>query len=70
MIQGETLATGAPGYMNDFYVREFWRFVEVQEQVATSLFELGAFPLFELRPHKTIEDNGQEPKRPVSKAWK
>jgi arylsulfatase len=34
MIQGETLATGAPGYMNDFYAREFWRFVEVQEQVA------------------------------------
>jgi len=34
MIQGETLATGAPGYMNDFYVREFWRFVEVQERVA------------------------------------
>ena len=34
MIQGETIAAGAGGYMNDFYVREFWRFVEVQEQVA------------------------------------
>jgi arylsulfatase len=34
MIQGETLATGSPAYMNDFYVREFWRFVEVQEKVA------------------------------------
>ena len=28
------IAAGAGGYMNDFYAREFWRFVEVQEQVA------------------------------------
>jgi arylsulfatase len=34
MIQGETIAAGASGYMNDFFAREFWRFVEVQEQVA------------------------------------
>lgn len=33
-IHGETLLTGAPGYMNDFMAREFWRFVVVQQTVA------------------------------------
>jgi arylsulfatase len=33
-IRGETLNDLAGGYMNDFYAREFWRFVEVQQQVA------------------------------------
>ncbi|MGG5817289.1 arylsulfatase [Falsiroseomonas sp. HW251] len=32
-IRGETLNTGAGGYVNDFYAREFWRFVEVQNYV-------------------------------------
>ena len=31
---GETILTGSPGYMNDFYAREFWRFVLVQHKVA------------------------------------
>ena len=34
MLRGETLNTGSPGYVNDFYAREFWRFVVVQETVA------------------------------------
>jgi len=34
MIAGETPLTGAFGYGNDFYAREFWRFVLVQQQVA------------------------------------
>jgi arylsulfatase A-like enzyme len=33
-INGETLLTGAPGYMMDFFAREFWRFVMVQDYVA------------------------------------
>jgi arylsulfatase len=33
-LQGETIATGGFGYINGFYAREFWRFVEVQEAVA------------------------------------
>ena len=33
-IHGETLLNGAPGYMNDFMAREFWRFVVVQQTVA------------------------------------
>jgi arylsulfatase len=33
-ISGETLLTGAPGYMNEFFAREFWRFVLVQQRVA------------------------------------
>jgi len=34
MVNGETAATGAFGYGNDFFAREFWRFVLVQEKVA------------------------------------
>jgi len=33
-LNGETPLTGAFGYGNDFYAREFWRFVLVQEKVA------------------------------------
>jgi arylsulfatase len=33
-LQGQTLANGGMGYINDFFAREFWRFVLVQEQVA------------------------------------
>lgn len=33
-IRGETLNDMGGGYMNDFYAREFWRFVVVQQQVA------------------------------------
>ena len=33
MIRGETFNTGAGGYINGFYAREFWRFVMVQEYV-------------------------------------
>ncbi len=34
MVNGETAANGAFGYGNDFFAREFWRFVLVQEKVA------------------------------------
>ena len=34
MISGESALTGAFGYGNDFFAREFWRFVEVQQKVA------------------------------------
>ncbi|HVV99610.1 MAG TPA: arylsulfatase [Planctomycetaceae bacterium] len=34
MISGESALTGAFGYGNEFYAREFWRFVMVQEKVA------------------------------------
>jgi arylsulfatase A-like enzyme len=33
-IRGETLNNLGGGYMNDFYAREFWRFVLVQQTVA------------------------------------
>ncbi len=32
-IRGESLNSMGGGYMNDFYAREFWRFVLVQQQV-------------------------------------
>ena len=34
MIRGETPHTGAFGYGNEFYARDFWRFVNVQNEVA------------------------------------
>jgi arylsulfatase len=34
MMAGETALTGAWGYGNDFFAREFWRFVLVQHKVA------------------------------------
>ena len=34
MIAGESALNGAFGYGNDFYAREFWRFVFVQQRVA------------------------------------
>jgi arylsulfatase len=34
MISGESALTGAFGYGNDFFAREFWRFVLVQQKVA------------------------------------
>lgn len=34
MISGESALTGAFGYGNEFFAREFWRFVEVQGKVA------------------------------------
>ena len=33
-IRGESLNNLGGGYMNDFYAREFWRFVVVQQKVA------------------------------------
>jgi hypothetical protein len=34
-IGGQTLNDLGGGYMNDFYAREFWRFVMVQEYVGS-----------------------------------
>ncbi|XHR26848.1 MAG: arylsulfatase [Chthoniobacteraceae bacterium] len=33
LTRGETMNNGAGGYMNEFYAREFWRFVMVQKYV-------------------------------------
>jgi hypothetical protein len=33
-VRGETLNNLGGGYMNEFYAREFWRFVLVQQKVA------------------------------------
>jgi arylsulfatase len=33
LTRGETTNNGAGGYMNDFYARQFWRFVMVQDYV-------------------------------------
>ncbi len=35
MLLGETTATGAWGYGNEFFAREAWRFVAVQQAAAT-----------------------------------
>ncbi|MBR0884598.1 arylsulfatase A-like enzyme [Bradyrhizobium japonicum] len=33
IMRGESLNTGSPGYFNEFFAREFWRFVLVQQYV-------------------------------------
>ncbi len=33
-VRGETLNNMGGGYVNEFYAREFWRFVQVQQKVA------------------------------------
>jgi hypothetical protein len=33
-IRGESLNESGAGYMNAFFAREFWRFVQVQQKVA------------------------------------
>ncbi|NIX77339.1 arylsulfatase [Microvirga sp. c23x22] len=33
ILRGQSTNTGAPAYMNDFFAREFWRFVMVQQYV-------------------------------------
>ena len=35
-IGGQSLNDLGGGYMNDFFAREFWRFVMVQQQVGNS----------------------------------
>jgi len=44
MIRAETLNNGAGGYVNDFYAREFWRFVEVQRYVGELAATAVEFP--------------------------
>jgi hypothetical protein len=43
-IRGETLNNMGGGYMNDFYAREFWRFVQVQQRVAEMAQSFAEFP--------------------------
>jgi arylsulfatase len=42
--RGETPNTGAFGYGNDFYAREFWRFVMVQQYVEKLALTAAAYP--------------------------
>jgi arylsulfatase len=43
-LRGETTNNGAFGYGNDFYAREFWRFVNVQQTVAKLVQTAVDFP--------------------------
>jgi arylsulfatase A-like enzyme len=43
-LRGESLNNSGGGYMNDFYAREFWRFVLVQQQVAALASTAVEFP--------------------------
>jgi arylsulfatase len=43
-IRGESMNDLGGGYMNDFYGREFWRFVSVQQTVADLAKTAIAFP--------------------------
>jgi len=43
-INGESLNNMGGGYMNDFYAREFWRFVQVQKYVGELAATAAEFP--------------------------
>ncbi len=43
-IDGQSLNNGAGGYMNEFYAREFWRFVVVQQVVAKAAMSAIDYP--------------------------
>jgi arylsulfatase A-like enzyme len=43
-IRGQTLNDMGGGYMNDFYAREFWRFVQVQQTVGAAAQSFIDFP--------------------------
>jgi hypothetical protein len=44
MIRGETPLTGAFGYGNEFFAREFWRFVVVQQIVGKAAQSAVEYP--------------------------
>jgi hypothetical protein len=44
MIRGQSLNDGAGGYVNEFYAREFWRFVMVQQYVGRLAMTAIDFP--------------------------
>ena len=43
-IRGESLNDMGGGFMNDFYAREFWRFVLVQQEVGKLAQSAIAYP--------------------------
>ena len=72
-IRGETLNDLGGGYMNDFYAREFWRFVLVQQKVAKlaktaidypPMQDPASFNLDAVK--KQIDEMIQEPRRPIA----
>jgi arylsulfatase A-like enzyme len=42
--RGQTMNDMGGGYMNDFYAREFWRFIQVQQTVATAAQSFVEYP--------------------------
>ena len=77
-IRGETLNDLGGGYMNDFYAREFWRFVLVQQEVGEAgadgdrLSADAGAGLLQSRGGQGAGRRGdQEPRRAVATAaWK
>ncbi len=72
MIAGESALTGAFGYGNDFFAREFWRFVLVQQRVADLAKTAINYPpmqdpaSFNLEAvKKQIDEMIKDPQRPV-----
>jgi arylsulfatase A-like enzyme len=54
-IRGESLNDMGGGYMNDFYAREFWRFVLVQQQVAALAQTAIEFPPMQAQASFSLE---------------
>ncbi len=52
-IRSENLNTLGGGYMNEFYAREFWRFVDVQKQVGKLALTAIDYPQCKILLHST-----------------
>jgi hypothetical protein len=60
-IRRESLNDLGGGYMNDFFAREFWRFVLVQQQVAALAQTAIEYAREGLRPHVLDGLRGGDP---------
>ena len=71
-IRGESLNDLGGGYMNEFYAREFWRFVVVQNEVAKLAKTAIDYPpmqapaSFNLSAIKAKIDEMMKPRRPIN----
>jgi arylsulfatase A-like enzyme len=55
-IRGQTLNDLGGGYMNDFYAREFWRFVQVQQTVGAAAQSFIDYPPMQQSASFNLED--------------
>ena len=69
-IRGETLNNLGGGYMNDFYAREFWRFVDVQKAVAALALTAVDYPPMQSPASFNLEAVKAQVDEMIKRAWR